>query len=83
MVLEWPQFPQLLPGRGVVRIRDETSKQQSTHESPWGVPFTLWASICSTVQGHARSHVPLTWAPRWGLPGSDICILRVTLGGAG
>ena len=36
VVLGWPQFPQLLLGRGVVRIRDETTKQQSTRESPSG-----------------------------------------------
>ena len=82
VVLGWPQFPQLLLGRGVVRIRDETSKQQSTHEYPRGVPFTLWASTCSTIQGRPSSHVPLAWILRWGLPGSDICILRVALGGA-
>ena len=82
-VLGWPQFPQLLLGRGVVRIRDETSKQQSTHESPRGVPFTIWASACSTIQGRPSSHVPLASAACWELPGSDVCILRVALGGAG
>lgn len=82
VVLGWPQFPQPLLGRGVVRMRDETSKQQGTHESPQGVPFTLWASTCSTIQGRRSSHVPLAWAACWELPGSDVCILRVSLGGA-
>lgn len=39
VVLGWPQFPQLLLGRGVVRIRDETTKHQSTRESPQGSSF--------------------------------------------
>lgn len=39
MVLGWPQFPQLLLGRGVVRIRDETTKHQSTRESLPGSSF--------------------------------------------
>lgn len=62
VVLGCLSFPQLLLGRGVVRIRDETTKHQSTRESPGEFLSPLWASTCSTIQGR-----PLAWALRCGM----------------